>query len=81
MAPRGAGRWADNRRVRAHADHPSYAFPILSYKTEIRSNAATGLRAEGGACAPRYPLPTHRTQRAWGFTTRTFRHARVAEER
>ena len=48
MAPRVAGRWADNRRVRAHADHPSYAFPIFSYKTEIRSNAATGLRPISG---------------------------------
>ena len=48
MAPRGEGRWADNRRVRAHADHPSYAFPVISHKVEIRSNAATGLRPISG---------------------------------
>ena len=48
MAPRGEGHWADNRRVRAHADHPSYAFPVISHKVEIRSNAATGLRPISG---------------------------------
>lgn len=37
-------------------------------QTEIRSNAATGTRPDGGARVPRYPLPTHTTQRAWGFT-------------
>ena len=41
----------------------------------------THARPDGGACAPRYPLPTHPTQRAWGLATRTFRHARIAEER
>ena len=38
-------------------DRPSYAFPVFSYKVEIRSNAATGTRPDGGARAPRYPLP------------------------
>lgn len=59
MAPRGAGRWADNRRVRAHADRTIYAFLILA------SRDPKGLPPGSPASLPKAP-PHEPRQRPHG---------------